>query len=298
MVSILIPVYNEFVSKLVEALLTQLNALDVSGEILLYDDCSLDIYKQENRKLTDLAPCIRYQELPQNIGRSAIRNLLFKDAEYDFCIVLDCDSELLDAHFIQRYLHCKNHPVIYGGRTYQSKPPEDETKMLRWKYGIEREQVDFRERAKQPYRFFLTNNFALHKEVFLKVQFDLKVDGYGHEDTLFSRDLERNSIPVFHIDNPVNHIGLESNRVFLDKSVTALKNLLMLHKAQRIQSDSVALLNAYKKIERMGLLHIWLRIGNVFLPIWEKNLNTANPKLMFFDLYRLYWLCKLAAKSS
>lgn len=297
MVSILIPVYNEFVSSLVESLLCQLYDLNVPGEILLYDDFSLDVYKQENRKLADLDPCIRYQELPANSGRSAIRNLLFKDAHYDFCIVLDCDSELRDAHFIQRYLDFANHPVIYGGRTYHSQPPKDKTKTLRWKYGVEREQIDFRKRAKQPYRFFLTNNFALRKEVFLKVQFDLRVNGYGHEDTLFSRDLERNRIPVLHIDNPVNHIGLESSQVFLEKSVTALKNLLMLHKAQRIQSDSVALLNAYKTIERLGLLNIWLRIGNAFLPKWEKNLNATNPQLIAFDLYRLYWLCKLASKS-
>jgi hypothetical protein len=44
---------------------------------------------------------------------------------------------------------------------------------------------------------------------------DLKT--YGHEDTLLGYDLFRNGIEIFHIDNPVEHTGLEDSSVLLRK---------------------------------------------------------------------------------
>ena len=297
MVSILIPIYNEVILDLTKALLNQAVRLDIPFEILLYDDASNEVFKKQNRRVVEWAPEIRYRELPKNLGRSAIRNLLFEEAQYDFCIVLDCDSELLGEDFLNNYLRFRSNGVIYGGRSYRKDSPDNPSHFLRWKYGKEREQVDLETRKKQPYRYFLTNNFALNKRVLEKVKFNTEISGYGHEDTLFSRDLERQNIVVEHIDNPVNHIGLETSDLFLKKTQNALTNLLKLYESGQIRSTSFPLLTAFEKLKNWRLLKVWLFIGSVFLPKWEKNLNSKKPKLINFDLYRLYWLCKLASTS-
>ncbi len=297
MVSILIPVYNENVTELVQQLRSQAEALELVYEILVFDDASLLSVKQQNRILNSWGKSIRYVELEKNLGRSEIRNLLFREAAFDFCIVLDCDSEVVDQKFIFRYLQQKDQLVIYGGRSYRETPPKDEKRYLRWKYGVDREQISAVDRKNSPYRFFLTNNFAIHKSVLQQVKFDESIKGYGHEDTLFSRDLERLSIPILHIENPLNHIGLENDDVFLQKTINALRNLLFLYRKQKISADTIPLLRAYLTLRKCHLVQMWLWFGEKMCSYWEKNLTSGKPKLIYFDFYRLYWLCKLASTS-
>ncbi len=38
---------------------------------------------------------------------------------------------------------------------------------------------------------------------------------FGNEDTLFSYNLKRKKITVSHIENPANHLGLETSEAFL-----------------------------------------------------------------------------------
>lgn len=298
MVSILIPVYNESVIELVQQLKLQAEELKLAYEILIFDDASDLTVKQQNRELATWGANIRYVELERNLGRSEIRNLLFSEAAFDFCIVLDCDSEVVNQQFLQRYLQHKEEPVIYGGRSYRENPPNDEKKYLRWRYGVDREQIAAADRKNSPYRFFLTNNFAIQKSVVRQVAFDETIKGYGHEDTLFSRDLERLSIPILHIENPLNHIGLENDDVFLEKTKNALKNLLVLYRKQKISADTIPLLRAYLLLKKSGLVKVWLFFAERLQSKWEKNLTSGKPKLIYFDFYRLFWLCKLASTSS
>ena len=50
------------------------------------------------------------------------------------------------------------------------------------------------------------------------------VKGYGHEDTLFAMELKRHGFAVTHIDNPLEHIGIEPVEEFLRKSANGVTN--------------------------------------------------------------------------
>jgi len=80
-VSILLPVYNQNVVALVEALLREATSLPLSFEIRVFDDGSTEATLEQNRPL-QLVSGVVYQELPQNVGRSQIRYLLAQDARF------------------------------------------------------------------------------------------------------------------------------------------------------------------------------------------------------------------------
>lgn len=69
---------------------------------------------------------------------------------------------------------------------------------------------------------------AIHKKILDDHPIPEVIQGYGHEDTLFSSLLEKAEIPIKHIDNPVVHLGLENNQRFLEKGAQAIQNLVLL----------------------------------------------------------------------
>ena len=91
MVSVLIPIYNQNVINLALTLNRQCKDAGIAYEILCFDDCSMEIFRKENRQL-DHEFGISYLELSENLGRSKIRNLLAKQSRYEHWIFLDGDS--------------------------------------------------------------------------------------------------------------------------------------------------------------------------------------------------------------
>ncbi len=81
MLSILIPVYNFDIRKLVVDLHFCCTSENIKFEIICFDDGSERAFKEINAELKHLSNCT-YTELPQNIGRSAIRNKLAQNANY------------------------------------------------------------------------------------------------------------------------------------------------------------------------------------------------------------------------
>src|SRR4030042_2590249 len=75
MLSILIPVYNFNVVRLVGEVHHQALNSGAKFEIIVVDDGSDIHYKEQNRIISKLQD-IRYEELSENIGRSRIRNKL------------------------------------------------------------------------------------------------------------------------------------------------------------------------------------------------------------------------------
>ena len=61
------------------------------------------ISRIENRIIQNLENVI-YRELPQNLGRSKIRNVLGKAAKFDYLLFLDCDSKVVSDNY---------HPQLY-----------------------------------------------------------------------------------------------------------------------------------------------------------------------------------------
>jgi glycosyltransferase involved in cell wall biosynthesis len=289
MLSICIPVFNSDPRNLVLELHRQAESLGGDTEIILLDDGSRKETLEKNRELQNLAR-VRYEELPENTGRSRIRNILAGKAGKPFLLFLDCDMQVDDPLFLKNYLDLANeHPVVCGGHVYQPAPPPPD-QMLHWKAGRKRESTSAAERNRNPHASFMTANFLIRADVLKRVSFSEKLKGYGHEDTLFGYQLKKNGIPVFHTDNPALHTGLEPAGVFLEKTRQAITNLLTIEKM--LQNDpgfskSVRVLHTRRKLARYGLCGLSGFLFSRCRTRLEKNLLGNKPRLWVFDFYKL-----------
>jgi glycosyltransferase involved in cell wall biosynthesis len=293
MLSVLIPVYNYNVIPFVQDLKKQGDALGKEYEIICMDDCSLPQFKQANRELQNINN-VFYFELSSNAGRSKIRNLLALKAKYNFLLFLDCDQQTVSQDFLKKYFqNLKEGGLVCGGRVYDTNAPSDDT-FFRWHYGKNRETIPAKERNQNPFRSFLSCNFAIDKAVFESIKFNEKISDYGHEDTLFGIELKRMNIPVIHIDNPLLHEGLEDAQTFLNKSRQALKNLLFLY-LQDIPElkEEVRILRWFVAAKKFGLTGVLAFIYKVNLKRWEQNILSKKPSLRIFDLYKLGYFATL-----
>lgn len=284
MLSILIPIYNFDVRQLVGDLHQQCELAGVGYEIVCFDDGSTTEFKLKNRAIWKLSNLL-YQEVPQNMGRSAIRNALGKAARFDQLLFMDCDSRVVSPDFIQKYLsHAAPDRLVYGGRCYADTLPADTALRFHWLYGREREQRTAAERSRAPYHSFMTNNFLIPKNLFLDILFDETLRQYGHEDTLFGMELAKRQVPILHIDNPLEHIGLEPVSVFLAKTEQGIENLVRLtHDGTPINTR---LLTAYKHYPKW-ILFVLKKISPLFKSLITKQLNSKTPFLLLFDLLKL-----------
>ncbi|MFN3341612.1 MAG: glycosyltransferase family 2 protein [Flavobacteriales bacterium] len=296
MLSVLIPVYNFDVRPLVKDLSTQAQRSGKTVEIICLDDGSKAEFKNQNRSLSQL-PGVSYEELPHNTGRSIIRNLLAKKASYDHLLFIDCDSQTESTSYIWNYINAlKTDVVIYGGRSYAPDAPQDHAYFLRWEYGRQREVLSPEKRKQHPYRSFMTNNFVVPKSLFLSIGMDESLQGYGHEDTLFAQELCERKIEVVHIDNPLRHIGLETNKVFLEQTANGVRNLHRLIQRNKVLPDN-RLFSMYKKLRGTifgTLFYSWFRRNKQNI---ESNLCGSNPSLRKFDLYKLGLLLEIDRSS-
>ena len=287
MLSILIPVYNYDVRSLVEDLFFQCKDQNIDFEIICMDDASEESFKQLNSNVVE-SEKISFHYLEQNIGRAAIRNKLVEKSTFNWLLFLDCDTGVPDGLFIKRYIKARHMAnVIVGGRIYGSSPPEDLSYYFHWKYGSRREVKTAEQRSIAPYEGFMTNNFLIEKSVFKTIQFDKGHTGYGHEDTLFGQELKKSAISIAHIENPAIHLGLENTESFIQKSKTALDNLL------KIQSKGVNLnTKIFNKYTQYQSIINWLTtfFPSSFERLIVKNLNSSRPSLKLFDFYRLLYL--------
>lgn len=283
MLSVLIPVYNQDVRKLVNDLWNSACDAEIIFEIRVYDDRSQALYRDENRAIKTLDN-VHYHELAENIGRSRIRNLLAREAQYNRLLFLDCDSEILDKHFIKNYLAYNRKPVVYGGRIYGDTPPEEKY-MLHWKYGRKIESQNAQKRKHLPYESFHSNNFIIDKSLILKYSFNESLQSYGYEDIAFGELLRKKRIPIEHISNPVIHKGLDDNEVFLKKTRASLANLHYL--LQNDMISSTRLTRYYERVKALGLISI-LNFLPDSLESWiTQHLTSSQPSLKLLQLWKL-----------
>jgi glycosyltransferase involved in cell wall biosynthesis len=285
MLSILIPIFNFDIRPLVADLHGQCEALGVGYEIVCFDDGSTPDFRQKNQELWK-RPNVIYREMPQNMGRSAIRNALGRAARFDYLLFMDCDSKVVSPDFIEKYLQYANpYRLVYGGRCYQDTPPDDASLYFHWYYGRYREQRSAAERSRSVYHAFMTNNFLVPKAIFLDILFDETLRQYGHEDTLFGMELAQRKVLILHIDNPLEHIGLETTEVFLRKTEQGIENLVQLkNEGKRIETK---LLVTYDFCGKWGFNNLVTWIFNKTKRLIVNNLESKNPKLKLFDLYKL-----------
>ncbi|MBT6765432.1 MAG: glycosyltransferase [Prolixibacteraceae bacterium] len=291
MLSINIPVYNIEIGDLVLAILVQAEKLDCKYEIRIYDDGSDGVVKVKNRKFSGHSNII-YYELKENLGRAAIRNKMGFDSIFKYLLFIDADSKPISENYLENYLqNIKPNCVLCGGTWYQQTKPAEADKLLRWVYGTKREAVSAEIRNSNKGFIITSNNFLIEKEIFSKFHFRGNIKMYGHEDTLLGYDLFKNGIKILHIDNRLEHTGLEAGRVFLEKTRIALKNLYFISNELLDGDgqflDQVYFLNKFVKITRIIPALIFRVCYRATRFLMEKNLTGKRPQLFFFDLYKI-----------
>ncbi len=291
MLSINIPVYNVEVGFLVSQLSEQALKLEIEHEIRVYDDCSEDRIKIENRKIKDVSH-VTYIELPENLGRAAIRNKMGRDSKYKFLLFIDADSKLVSENYLSHYLrYAESAPVVCGGTSYSAQKPADFRKLLRWVYGTKREAIPAQQKNSDKGFIITSNNFMIEKKLFEYTHFRKDLTQYGHEDTLLGYDLWQKGIEIIHIDNPVEHTGLENSMVFLTKTKVALDNLYLISeilvKNDDVFCGRVKFLNKYSKIIKVVPESLLRFLFLYFHGFMEKNLTSKRPSLFIFDMYKL-----------
>ena len=297
--SICIPIFNQDVDVLVRELHRQALTLNLPFEILLMDDCS-QLHKEKNRLLQEL-PFIHYTELPQNIGRSAIRNALAEKAQYSTLIIMDCDALVTTPLYIQNYLEHREEPVVIGGCQYPETPPQDPNQRLRWVYGKAREERSAAIRNQAPHQSFTPFNLMIQKEVLLSVRFDESFRGYGHEDTLLGWQLQKAGIPILHIDNPLIHNHQDKSETFLQKTEEATYNLWQIYDKMGSEKSSFAQevksLKCFIQLQKFHLTALTSQCISLCQKQIVNNLLSKHPHIRLLDLLKILWLCKAAKEA-
>jgi len=120
------------------------------------------------------------------------------------------------------------------------------------------------------------------------------VKDYGHEDTILGYEFMKDGITISYIDNPLIHTGLDSNSVFLQKSMQATRKYLTnpIFKNQEI-AQSIKLFRVFQKVKKMKMGTLGAKIYLMLKMKMNENLIGSRPNLIIFDCYRLGYLCLL-----
>jgi glycosyltransferase involved in cell wall biosynthesis len=292
MLSILIPTYNYNAYPLVLELHKQCLDCGIEFEMIVVDDCS-NGFLFENEKINTLTNC-SFEILSKNLGRSGIRNLLAKKAEFDYLLFLDADTFPTSNKFIINYLKqiSTAEKVVFGGIQYQKKRPEKEL-LLRWIYGNKRESLSLKFRNEKPYSRALVSNLLIQKNIALQYPFDSEITNYGYEDLCFLSVLETKKIKVSHIDNPTFHLNLETSVVFLEKTKIALNNLVFITHSEKFSNIESKINSAHLVLQKLKFVTITAFIFHKTESILVSNLLSKKPSLFLFDIYKLGYYCSI-----
>ncbi len=279
MLSILIPTFHFDSVPLVKELHKQCVECNIEFEILVFDDGSKSDLNSINHSINTLQNCT-FKELPNNIGRSAIRNLLAKNAKYNALIFVDAGSFPKSNLFVKTYIDNQT-DVLNGGMTCSEVEPNKPFK-LRWLFTKHREQ-----------NALCASNFFIRKTVFEKYPFDETIKTYGYEDVLFFDTLENNNITIQKINNPVIHASDDAAITFINKTELAITNLVKLINAQKLNKQKFKAALLFSKLETLKLVGLTVWLFKVLKPLLIKNFNSSYPSLVLFDFYRLGYFCTL-----
>lgn len=294
--SILIPVYNDDATLLVKSLSKQAQAISgLCYEIIVFDDGSTDVTSVEINKTLTLLPHCRYVNVEHHDCRAAMRNDMFKQAKYDWHLMIDARLTLMNDDFLMRYLCCgvQVGEVACGGVCVDGGllTAQLYSENLRFRYEKHEESKhSYIVRKSEPYKAFRTTNFFYHKSVLKQVPYNEQVKGYGYEDVLLGKALSEKNIKVNHIDNPVVYTVFENNQVYLRKIEEALRTL---HAFEGELNNYSPLLHARNILRKLHLLGSFRKF-HALCKGWElMNLCSNKPSLFIFKLYKLGYYVSL-----
>ena len=131
--------------------------------------------------------------------------------------------------------------------------------------------------------------------MFLQIPTLQELNGYGHEDTYWGIWFQQNQHQISYIDNPVLHLGLEDNQVFINKTMQALTNLKALAEIidQKAFLKNVKLYKYYAIFKKYKLTFLVYNFSKPFNTFFNNNLLSSNPSMFIFNWVKLVSFIKL-----
>lgn len=286
--SVLIPSFNYVCVNLVGNLQKQAESLGLDYEIIVADDGSTDrIAVSRNAAINDFPHCT-YIIRDTNVGRAAIRNFLAQRSRYRRLLFLDCDMELPDGSFIERYMRESDCDVTDGGIRIGGDGQLLRNN-IRYLYEHDSEPRHIAsERARSPYRSFRTTNFMISRDTMLANPFDERFRFYGYEDVFFGKRLMERGTGIRHIDNPMVLTDFEPNDVFIAKTEEAMDTLYKYRDDLRGFSQLLDVVDRLRPA--LPLIKLWHRLlGRAE----RRNLTGRHPSLTLFHIYRIGYYISL-----
>jgi glycosyltransferase involved in cell wall biosynthesis len=292
MLSILIPTYSYNVYPLVSELNGQCQTCGIEYEIIVLDDNSKKIFL-ENEEIKALENC-KFLVNQKNLGRGVNINKLVELSKFENVLILEADAFPSKKNYIQLYVDAlkKKPQAVFGGVIYSEKKPSQNT-LLRWIYGHARESKSLNYRLQHPNDIVFSWNLMIQKKIFIANAFDTSITTYGFEDLVFLKKLKQQKVAITQIDNPCMHQNEELSTIFIEKSKTAVRNLVDLHQRKILSAEDSGLIRAFEKIEKWRLTALKAFFFKKFENAMIKNLLSEKPSLFVFDLYRLGYFCKI-----
>jgi glycosyltransferase involved in cell wall biosynthesis len=295
---ICIPVYNESIRDVLAVLNHQKKRIPgLTIEIFLIDDASPDLTIREENRVAANKYGAKYIQHELNAGRSKTRNAFLSCTSAPWLLFLDGDSMPIYGSFLSTYLqYLDDHPtskIVYGGTAY---PEQVEVSFaLHHAYAIDREAVPIEKRKKNPVASFHANNFVIRRDLLEKHPFEERLTQYGHEDSLLAIRLALQGIEVQHLNNPVQHLGLVENTIFLKKTQQAIRHLPQIN--QFLPAGSLVKYSSlwywYKKCYPWYFSGIFGDLSRYWLRQCEERMRAGRYNSKQFSLYKLLYLLHL-----
>ena len=271
--SILVPTYDRDIRPLAAELLDDMAALPEPGavELLVLVDGNPALAGQEEVLAMAEARGLAagFALAPRNLGRAGARNALAEAARGAHILFLDADS-LPDAPgFVARALaeaRAAPEAVTCGGRTGQRCPPAPRDARLFEAHSRMREWVPAAQRNLDPEGNFLSANFQLRRELFLRAPFDARFTGWGWEDTDWALRI-RPHAALRHVENSVSHMEHHTDAAWLGRLDRSVGNYALLAAAhpQAVRRHRLwPLMRALRPISGWG----WLKAALLRLALW------------------------------
>ena len=137
----------------------------------------------------------------------------------------------------------------------------------------------------------------MDKDMIAKHPYDEHFEDYGHEDSVMGFTLKQAGIKVLHIDNPLIHNGLDSNEIFLSKSLKAVEKYVTNPAFQTKElTNQIKIFRVFRKIKSLGLHRLLAFKFRIAGGLMKRNLCSEHPSLFIYDFYRLSYLCDFSLK--
>ena len=290
MISVLIPIYNYCVVDLVNEIHEQLIDCKIAFEIICLEDGSDYGFMKQNTVINNLSNTSLIVS-KSNQGRIKSRQILSEQTKYDWLLFLDADVIPNHKDFMSKYLKLvgSKHDAIFGGICYDRKKP-DKDLILRWKYGILKEEINAETRNKNKYKNIVSANMLIKKKIFTSINSKIELEGYGLDNYFSALMKEMNIIPS-HINNEVIHLGIEKSEVYLKKIEKAVVNLTKLFEVHEIEANENNLYSFFVTLKRFQLHYIFSAFYTVFQSPMKRNLIGKQPSITLLQLYKISFMC-------